>query len=391
MQAYGNEDSAVCHPGLQIVRKVVCFPHLNNWHLWVMTALLTALFAATWFEGWRDLLIDLLDPLFVVRSDTDKALPGKQRETLRRVSWGCCLVCGIVSMWDIMLHPVQEGLFELPDSLHLDDGLADLWDKNTMMLLRWKPGEGRGETGLLWAAAEAMELDALTLKKQAIFEEQRLLLFKYDAGKDGEKKPGGASVHSKWKSSVASPKGDLEKIVDTGFPAVLNVTLCLHAHAHTEMAKAKAGHPGQSVNHGFFVREVRSDASEKGEEPPAETSHPMHNVDDFVQIVGPATDAHEAYMAGCNWWTETLDSFYGHSDDENHTDVDPQHHASADDEEACWMLGERNETKAAPLFRLRLGPYALVQILHDASRHVFDQRGAIQLPVTRQAYTSNSS
>ena len=39
---------------------------------------------------------------------------------------------------------------------------------------------------------------------------------------------------------------------------------CLHAHAHTEMAKAKAGHPGQSVNHGFFVREVRSDASEKG-------------------------------------------------------------------------------------------------------------------------------
>ena len=64
--------------------------------------------------------------------------------------------------------------------------LAELWDKNTMMLLRWKPGEGRGgggmqraglagrqpglagETGLLWAAAEAMELDALTLKKQAL-------------------------------------------------------------------------------------------------------------------------------------------------------------------------------------------------------------------------------
>mmetsp|Transcript_121827 Transcript_121827/g.289676 ORF Transcript_121827/g.289676 Transcript_121827/m.289676 type:complete len:432 (+) Transcript_121827:3-1298(+) len=299
------------------VALVVCFPHLNNWHLWAMTALLVALFAATWFEGWRDLLIDLLDPLFVVRSDTDKALPGKQRETLRRVSWGCCLVCGAVSMWDIMLHPVQEGLFELPDSLHdLNDGLAELWDKNTMMLLRWKPGEGRGETGLLWAAAEAMELDALTLKKQAMFEEQRLLLFKYDAGKDGEKKPGGTSVHSKWKSSVASPKGDLEKIVDVGFPAVLNVTLCLHAHAHTEMAKAK----------------VRHDASEKGEEPPKDTTHPMP--DDFVQIVGPAADAHEAYLAGCNWWTETLDSFYGHPD-ENLTDADPEHHASADDEEGA--------------------------------------------------------
>eukprot|EP00913_Durusdinium_trenchii_P027878 g26140.t1 len=121
-----------------------------------LTAVLLGLFAATWFEGWRELMIDLLDPLFVVRSDADKALPGKQRETLRRCSWACCLVCGAVAMWDIMLHPVEEGLFELPsDMLHgLDDGLSELWDPNTMLLFRWKPGEGRG---LPWGAMKLFE------------------------------------------------------------------------------------------------------------------------------------------------------------------------------------------------------------------------------------------
>ena len=91
-------------------------------------------------------------------------------------------------MWDIMLHPVQEGLFELPDLHGLDDGLAELWDQNTMLMLRWKPGEGRDETALLWAAAESLSTDALSLKKQAIFEEHRLLLFKYE-GKDRSATP----------------------------------------------------------------------------------------------------------------------------------------------------------------------------------------------------------
>lgn len=290
---------------------VVCFPHLNTWHLWALTAVLAGLFAATWFEGWRDLMIDLLDPLFVVRSDTDKALPGKQRETLRRCSWVCCIVCGAVAMWDIMLHPVQEGLFELPSDIMqgLDDGLADLWDQNTMLLLRWKPGEGRDETALLWAAAESLGTEALSLKKQALFEEHRLLLFKYEAPKDGQRPA--TPIHTKWKTSASSPQGDLAKIIDTSFPAVLNVTLCLHVHAHTELAKV-----GQSGEKG---------SSEEAESttPP---SHPLP--EEFSEIVGPSTDAREAYFAGCKWWTDTLDSFYGHPD--NMTELDDEHHSSAD-------------------------------------------------------------
>lgn len=270
---------------------VICFPHLNTWHLWALTALLIALFVAVVFEGWRDLLIDLLDPLFVVRSDTDKALPGKQRETLRRGAWVCCLACGAVAIWDIMLHPVQEGLFEMPDGLNgmMDDGLADLWDQNSMMLFRWKPGEGRGETGLLWAAAESLGIDPLSLKKQALFEEHRLLLFKYD----GTSEAGKLAIHEKWKANLISPKADLEKMVDSDFPAVLNVTLCLHAHASADRAH-------------------KADAEKADADSSASTPPPLP--EDFVQIVGPAVDAHDAYLAGCEWWTHTLDSFYGHPD-----------------------------------------------------------------------------
>jgi len=268
---------------------------------------LLGLFAATWFEGWRELMIDLLDPLFVVRSDADKALPGKQRETLRRCSWACCLVCGAVAMWDIMLHPVEEGLFELPsDMLHgLDDGLSELWDPNTMLLFRWKPGEGRDETALLFAAAETLGTEPLSLKKQALFEEQRLLLFKHEAGKDRSTTP---PIHTKWKTSVASPQGELAKIVDSSFPAVLNVTLCLHVHAHTEVAKVQARKSGEEA------------------EEPKETPSPYPLPAEFLEIVGPSADAREAYFAGCKWWTDTLDSFYGHPDNM----TDDEHHSSAD-------------------------------------------------------------
>lgn len=291
------------------VALVVCFPHLNTWHLWILSALLVAMFVAIWFEGWRELFIDLLHPLFVVRSDTDKALPGKQRETLRRGAWVCTAACAAVAIWDIMMHPVQEGLFENPDDLHDLDGLADLWDQNTMMLFRWKPGEGRGEAGLLWAAAEALEVEPLKLKKQAYFEEHRLMLFKIDAPqpRGGNEQP----VHARWKNSVRNPKGELQKILDSDFPGVLNVTLCLHAHASTEIAR----HKDEKKKEGEA-------ASAEGEEATTTTSTEALLPADFVQIVGPSANAHAAYLAGCNWWTETLDSFYGHTEDHNLTDAE---------------------------------------------------------------------
>ena len=87
------------------------------------------------------------------------------------------------------------------------------------------------------------------------------------------------------------PQGDLEKIVDVGFPAVLNVTLrrteqseryqqvLQHYQYNLDMCwtevpsrtcphrdgKSKGSPPtGQAVNQGILLCEVRHDASEKG-------------------------------------------------------------------------------------------------------------------------------
>jgi len=232
--------------------------------------------------------------LLVVRSDTDKALPGKQRQHLRRASWATTLLCASVALWDIMLHPVQEGLFEVPDDV--DDGLPDLWDQNTMLMLRWRQSASPGETELLTGAAEALEVESDELKTQVFMPDHRLLLFKVTGKQNSTRLP----AHLRWKAALLAPKGKLGKVADTDFPFSLNVTLCLHAHASVELTKQKATSGEEETNK---------------EEPQPELPA------DFVKIVGSAPGANAAYLAGCDWWTQTLDSFYHVHDDEAHDDV----------------------------------------------------------------------
>ena len=80
---------------------VVCFPHLNTWHLWALALLLVVLFAAVHLEDWREIIVDLLEPLLVVKSDTATRLPGQQRQQLRCTAWVLTLVCAAVALWDI--------------------------------------------------------------------------------------------------------------------------------------------------------------------------------------------------------------------------------------------------------------------------------------------------
>lgn len=264
---------------------VICFPHLNTWHLWALAALLAALFAAVYFEGWRDILVDLLDPLLVVRSDSDKALPGKQRETMRRGSWVLALGCAFVSLWDIMLHPVQEGLFEpFEQGEGLSGALPDLWDQNHMMMLRYKNmGMSQpSEQMLLAGAAEALGVPEVEISTQAHFHKHRMILFKTKEEQNKTRVP----AHIRWKAAMLSPKGKLEQLAESDFPRTLNVTLCLHTQTMEELAKHKADKAGEEAKD-------------------------IPVPEDFTKIVGPAKDAQEAYMAACGWWTETLDAFYG--------------------------------------------------------------------------------
>jgi len=285
---------------------VICFPHLNTWHLWALAALLAALFAAVYFEGWRDILVDLLDPLLVVRSDSDKALPGKQRETMRRGAWALCLLCATVALWDIMLHPVQEGLFEMPEDGHgLSGPLPDLWDQSTMMMLRYKnTGMSHpSDTQLLAGAAEALGVTEAEVATQALFVKHRLLLFKSKEEANKTRVP----AHIRWKAAMLSPKGKLEQLADSEFPRTLNVTLCLHAQTMEELAKHKAEKDqGKGVE-----AELKKLQQGSYHEDEADKTNPFPVPEDFVKIVGASKDAQEAYMAACTWWTETLDAYYG--------------------------------------------------------------------------------
>lgn len=271
------------------VALVKCFPHLNTWHLWALSALLVALFVAIYFKDWRDMFIDLLDPLFVTRSDTDKVLPGKQRETLRRVAWAATIACSFVAMWDILMHPVQEGLFEVPhaddDGLH--QGLNDLWDHNKMMMFRWKDtadGSAPGESLLLSAVAESLSVDQALLESKATFAEHRLMLFQYKGQFDKTQRP----AHARWQQALDVPEGKVSELAES-FPSTLNISLCLHVHASAEIAKQKA-----------------EEEKKEGKTVAADQQYP----EELAKAVGTDAATQKAYMAGCSWWTDTLDSYY---------------------------------------------------------------------------------
>eukprot|EP00929_Paragymnodinium_shiwhaense_P039773 TRINITY_DN20850_c0_g2_i1.p1 TRINITY_DN20850_c0_g2~~TRINITY_DN20850_c0_g2_i1.p1 ORF type:complete len:580 (+),score=177.51 TRINITY_DN20850_c0_g2_i1:61-1800(+) len=263
---------------------VVCFPHLNTWHLWALVALLVLLLVAIKFEYWRELLIDLIDPLFDTRSDTDKAIPSTQRQRMRKLAWGSCIACATTALWDIAMHPIQEGLFEPPD-----DSFLDLLDQKTMLLLRWRATSAQPpEDQLLGAAADALGVERAAVEKQEIFTDHRLLVFKVDKAsqQDNAADKKTTPMHIQWKTVVKENPGKLARIVDSDFPSNLNVTLCLHAHAKAEM---------------------KNDQKE-GEEASTTAAPDLLDHEDLELVVGPSKEAKAAYMKACDWWWESFTS-----------------------------------------------------------------------------------
>jgi len=289
---------------------MVCFPHLNTWHLWALVALLGVLFLAVWFEGWRELFIDFMEPVFVTRSDSDKVLPGQQRQRLRQAAWVATLLCAFVALWDIMLHPVQEGLFEPPtDFGGADSGLPDIFDQNTLLLLRWKQQlqNQPQEEHMLSVAAEALGVEKDKLATQRLIVDHRLLLFKFlGPAEKGSKVP----LHMRWKTLMLSPPTRLAEVMDSDFPGTLNVTTCLHMQARKKYSKAKAAAALEKAD------EKGSDELTNEESRESETTTTTTGVHaSILRAVGPSPDAQAAYIAGCEWWSSALDSYYGMDND----------------------------------------------------------------------------
>uniref|UniRef100_A0A7S4SM97 Uncharacterized protein n=1 Tax=Alexandrium monilatum TaxID=311494 RepID=A0A7S4SM97_9DINO len=288
------------------VALVMCFPHLNTWHLWALALMLVVLFAALTSRGCRAILVDLLDPLLALRSESGRALPGVRRQGACAAARAAAAACALAALWDIALHPVQQGLLEPPPGAEDSEGAGppELWDPSAMLLLRWRQGGERGgetpgrprsqpdEQGLLRAASGALGLEPAALALRASFPEHRLLLFGPAAG-GAAAQGGGPALHTRWAAATIEGRPAVAGLLEVPFPAALNVTLCLHAHASVELARQHAEEAGASDGVGM--------SAEAGLALPG----------DFLEAVGASPEAHRAYLAACDWWTERLDLYYG--------------------------------------------------------------------------------
>lgn len=89
---------------LTAVAVVACFPYLNSWRVWVLAGILAICFAAIYYKDFRNIVIEFVEPVFVMRSDSDKAFLDPQRELARKACWLLVSLSCIAGLWEICLN-----------------------------------------------------------------------------------------------------------------------------------------------------------------------------------------------------------------------------------------------------------------------------------------------
>lgn len=85
---------------------IMSYPHLNTWFLRIGVVAVIGCAVAAQYSPVREIYLDWLEPIFVIRSDSHKRVPNQQRQLLRMISWSAAIVCAVVALWDIALHPL---------------------------------------------------------------------------------------------------------------------------------------------------------------------------------------------------------------------------------------------------------------------------------------------
>ncbi|CAE7257035.1 unnamed protein product [Symbiodinium pilosum] len=67
---------------------VLSYPHLNTWLLRIAVVAVIGCAVAAQHSPVREIYLDWLEPIFVIRSDSHKRLHNGQRQLLRQVAWG---------------------------------------------------------------------------------------------------------------------------------------------------------------------------------------------------------------------------------------------------------------------------------------------------------------
>jgi hypothetical protein len=225
---------------------------MSQWYVWLGNIMFFGAVVAL-YPTWRDMLLEWIEPIFVVRSDSHHRKPHQTRQTLRTASWLCGLLCAATALGDILLHPPQANA-----------GAAVNWATGHVLMLRWQPAisaELSNKDKMLATAADTLgvSLDTLTVKET--FPEHRLMIFQGVENTTSNEAP----VMAHWQAAMQNPQGKLAEIADSTFPAAFNASMC---------GPVRKAHKGNLA--------------------PADGT-----------VVSKA-DAQAAYVAACDWWTKTL-------------------------------------------------------------------------------------
>merc|ERR1719188_1687856 len=231
---------------------LLSFPHMSQWYVWLGSIAFIG-GAVAFYPFWREVMLEWIEPLFVVRSGGERWKPNQTRHSLRTAAWLCSLLCAATALGDIVLHPPQASAAAAP-----------LWSQGNLLMLRWQPtvaAEQREQGRMLATLADALGLNADALKVKETFPEHRLMIFQGSEAVDG----GEALVVKIWQAAMTNPKGKLAEIADASFPAALNVSMCTTVRQAAESSSARPDVP-----------------------------------------VTQKADARAAYVAACDWWTRYL-------------------------------------------------------------------------------------
>ncbi|CAK0831469.1 unnamed protein product [Prorocentrum cordatum] len=227
---------------------LLSFPHMSQWYVWLGSI---AFFggAVAFYPMWREVMLEWIEPLFVVRSGGDRWKPNQTRQSIRTATWLCSLLCAATALGDIVLHPPQASAAAAP-----------LWSQGNLLMLRWQStvaAEQSEKERMLATAADALGIGVDTLKVKETFPEHRLMIFQGSDVTAGIEAP----VTLNWQAAMMNPKGKLAEIADSSFPAALNVSMCqtvrsfvptlagLRGGSPRLCRPPRPGHPGRARLH----------------------------------------------------------------------------------------------------------------------------------------------
>jgi len=185
---------------------VLSYPSMNQWSTWICMTLVGG-FGIFGYPLWKDEVLDWLEPIFVIRSDTKKRFPDQQRQTVRSVSWALGVLCAITGLWDIILHPPTAQSVEVK------------------LLAQWQAGTSPTETDLKLSLANLLNRSSDTLKIEAMFAAERFAMFATADNAPTSK----LGIAQAWIGVTTDPTGKAkmaERKLEPGFPGLVQLPDC---------------------------------------------------------------------------------------------------------------------------------------------------------------------